>query len=125
MLKTVRIFGMKNGKKCKDRDRKTKEMSDRPMKNHMKRVYDMFGLSVDRCMCSLVEVEQIQSIALIPPSKKPPHVRLHQYYVMFIPFYFINLTIILQFHLLHLLQYSFNNHSSSPSSCSSKIAYKL
>ena len=30
--------------------------------NHMQRVYDMFGSSVERCMCSLAEVEQIQSI---------------------------------------------------------------
>jgi hypothetical protein len=42
------------------------------MENHMQRVYDMFGLSVERCMCSLDEVEQIQSIGSISPLKKAP-----------------------------------------------------
>jgi len=35
-------------------------------------MYDMFGLSVERCMRSLAEVEQIQSIGLISPLKRTP-----------------------------------------------------
>ena len=40
------------------------------MENHMQRVYDMFWLSVESCMCSLAEVERIQSIGSISLLKR-------------------------------------------------------